>query len=275
LCSGCGRTIDIPSASGAPQVDSPRKSRSRKTFVVLAVCLVACLLCCGGLTALLIPTVASSREAARRTACASNMHQIGMAMMTYEAMHGKFPPAYTIDRNGKPLHSWRVLLLPYLEEMALYNEFELDEPWDSPHNLALARSMPPVYACPGSTDGEGNQTSYAMIVGQDAISDGPNGRRPKDITDGLSSTIMLVEAAGRGFDWTEPVDLDADGISYAINDGSGTGISGNHAEAVNILFCDGSVRALPEDTDPGIIKAMATVAGGESVEKEALEMRPK
>ena len=87
-------------------------------------------------------------ENAARSQCINNLKQIGLAMHNYHAMHKTFPPAYTVDKAGKPLLSWRVLILPYLEQDALYKEFHLDEPWDSEHNRALIDRMPATYRCP-------------------------------------------------------------------------------------------------------------------------------
>jgi len=198
--------------------------------------------------------------------CMNNMKQISLAMMMYETDHGSFPPAYTVDEDGRPLHSWRVLILPYLDETGLYNQIALDEPWDSPNNRALADMMPAVYACQATpTDAEMNQTSYAMIVGEKTISDGPNAVSSSDITDDMDTTIMIVEAAGCGLNWMEPVDLNADEISYQINDGSGNGIRSDHSGQVNVAFCDGSVQSLFIATDPEEIEAMSTRNGGETV----------
>ena len=83
--------------------------------------------------------------------CINNLKQIGLAMHNYHARHKTFPPAYTVDKDGKPLLSWRVLILPYLEQDALYKEFHLDEPWDSEHNRALIDRMPTTYLCPGGS----------------------------------------------------------------------------------------------------------------------------
>ena len=88
------------------------------------------------------------RGNAARTQCVNNLKQIGLAMHNYHATHKTFPPAFTVDKDGKPLLSWRVLILPYLEQDALYKEFHLDEPWDSPHNRTLIERMPPTYRCP-------------------------------------------------------------------------------------------------------------------------------
>ena len=141
---------------------------------------------CGGILVLmLLPAINAAREAARGARCTNKLMQIGLAMHSYQDSYGSFPPAYVADEDGKPMHSWRVLLLPYLERSDLYEMYNFDEPWDSPGNRALANMTPNIYACLSSGDGTTNQTSYVMIVGANTISDGPTGRKESDIKDGL------------------------------------------------------------------------------------------
>lgn len=110
------------------QPPSPKTSSSSTLVIVLAVFGVVGLLCLGGGGYFLMKGVRSGRDAARRVMCKDNLHQIGIALHNYHEQHGSFPPAYTTDQNGKPLHSWRVLLLPYLDRPNLYQQIRLDEP---------------------------------------------------------------------------------------------------------------------------------------------------
>ena len=99
----------------------------------------------------------------------NNMKQICLAMLNYEATYQSFPPA-AIEKDGKPLLSWRVAILPFLEEDALYKQFHLDEPWDSPHNLEVAKKMPSVFQSPDSpSDGK---TRVMLFTGKGAAFDG-------------------------------------------------------------------------------------------------------
>jgi len=133
-------------------------------------------------------------RAARRMQCINNLHLIGLAMQHYEAVNGCLPPAYTTDQAGHPLHSWRLLLLPYLEQRDLYEKIRLDEPWDSPHNRSVLQDndLSLLFHCPSARNPKA-ETSYVMVVGPNTISDGPHSVRYKDCTDGLSRTIMIVE----------------------------------------------------------------------------------
>jgi prepilin-type processing-associated H-X9-DG protein len=270
-CRQCGKTITVPAQGPglwplSHEMAAPPKRKMSTGMLILIVfaCAIPVLLFCGGiLAALLLPAIQAAREAARQTACKNNLKQIGVAMQNYCDAHKTYPPAYTTDKNGKPLHSWRVLLLPYLGEEVLYKKFRLDEPWDSPHNQALALRMPQVYRCMSDLAPPG-VTSYAMLVGPHAISDGPNGRKSSDIIDGLSNTVMVVEASGAGINWMEPRDVDVQQIDSATILQS-VGIESRHAGRLNALYSDGSVQSIPKDTLPENFKPFTTIDGGEPV----------
>jgi hypothetical protein len=164
---------------------------------------------------LFVPPVLMVREAATRIVATNNLKRIVHAMVCYADAHGgRLPPAVLRDRAGHPLHSWRVLLLPYLEEEGLYQEFRLDEAWDSPHNLALLSRMPRVYAPPRGLPAEVRAgrtgTFYQVCTGPGTAFDGPEGLRlPEDFPDKPSNTILVVEAAEPVL-WTKPEDLNYD-----------------------------------------------------------------
>ena len=114
-----------------------------------------------------------ARQAAIRSQCVNNEKQIGLAIHNYISVHESFPPAYTTDKAGKPLLSWRVLILPYIEQDALYKEFHLDEAWDSPHNKALIARMPAPYRCPSENDDLSGQGKNALRDATRQIDDLP------------------------------------------------------------------------------------------------------
>jgi prepilin-type processing-associated H-X9-DG protein len=268
-CARCGQTITVPPASGAPMQYNyypPRKPRSTATtlLIVLAVCVPVVLFCGGILVALLLPAVQAAREAARRAACTNNLRQIYMAMEAYHVQNGHYPPAFVADKDGKPMHSWRVLLLPYLGEQGLYNQYDMNQPWDSPHNMALVSLMPSVYCCPSDGPATAGITSYAMLVGPNAISTGPAGRARNEITDSLSNTIMVAETTGGGVKWLDPQhELDIQTMSFDLSDNSGKEISSMHPTGANVLLCDGSVRSLSKFGESDNVKAMTTINGAE------------
>jgi prepilin-type processing-associated H-X9-DG protein len=217
-----------------------------------------------------LPAVQAAREAARRAQCTNNLRQIALAMLSYENRYGCFPPAYIPDKNGKPMHSWRVLILPYLERTDLYKQYRFNEPWNSPHNRALAAQMPRTYACPDDYSPGGEMTSYAMLVGPHAFSPGPKGRKVSEIRDGTANTLMVAEVADSQVNWMEPKDIDAEQMPPQINgrhSPGNPGISSHHPRGANVAFCDGSVQSLSDSIDPQTLKRLITIDDGGAINR--------
>jgi hypothetical protein len=199
----------------------------------------------GVLVALLLPAVQSAREAARRSQSTNNLKQIGLAMHNFHDVNNHLPPR-AIFKNGKPLLSWRVAILPYVEQQPLYNEFHLDEPWDSEHNRALVEKMPPVYVNPklDAAIAKAGKTNYVAPAGANTLFDGERGARFADITDGTSNTLMVIEAnADRAVIWTKPDDLEID------PDQPLRGLGQFQRGFFMALFADGSVRPIQNTID--------------------------
>jgi hypothetical protein len=196
--------------------------------------------------AALVESVQKIREAAARIQSSNNLKQLVLAMMIYHDTNAKFPAAAVFDKNGKPLLSWRVTILPYLEQEKLYKEFHLDEPWDSEHNKKLIDKMPRVYLAPD--DGSKTHlTRYQAFVGKGAFFEGTTGLRIADITDGLSNTIMVVEAP-KGVPWTKPEDLAFDDgkLLPRVVDPMKNGFMAG--------LCDGSVRFFKKTMKEGTLR---------------------
>jgi Protein of unknown function (DUF1559) len=212
-----------------------------------------------------------SRQAAIRSQCVNNEKQIGLAIHNYIAVHGSFPPAFTIDKAGKPLLSWRVLILPYIEQDALFKEFHLDEPWDSDHNKRLIARMPPPYRCPGQSDDVARQgkTRYLTPRGKATVFPGTEIIKLQDVTDGTSNTIMLVEAGdANAVSWTKPDDWQVDPEANTAGVfGSHTGTRG---KGTDVGFADGSVRFLYETIAPKVIRALLTRNGQDVISPDDL-----
>jgi prepilin-type processing-associated H-X9-DG protein len=210
------------------------------------------------LAALLLPAIQAAREAARRAQCVNNLKQIGLALHNYESSYGCFPPEYTTDANGKPLLSWRVLILPYLEQSPLYGQFKQDEPWDGPTNIKLLDQMPKMFTCPSEPAGTppAKLTHYLGITGGPTLFEGPEGVKVQQITDGTSNTLAVVES-NAAIEWTKPGDVDASQIPGALGS--------KHPGGLNGLFVDGSVKFLKKTLTPVVLKAMTTRDGGEVI----------
>ena len=251
--------------------------RSSESMWRAAAIVFLILLCGCCLLALLLPAVSTAREAARRARCINNLKQIMLALHNYHDDHGCFPPAYIADKNGRPMHSWRVLILPYIEQEVLYKEYDFSEPWDGPNNRKLAQVPVSAYFCPSSASSMTN-SSYVAVVGPKTAWPKDKAINFKEIPDGASNTIMLVEIADSGINWMEPRDLSFEEALGGINPKSGKGISSRHlsyngyfyhqTQVVYVTFADGSVRSLREGFPPERLEALLTIDGGENVDIE-------
>ena len=214
--------------------------------------------------ALLLPAVQASRSAARRMQGSNNLNQIAIAMHNYHDANRAFPPRYTVDDNGRPLLSWRVHLLPFFGEQALYDKFRLDEPWDSPNNRQLIAQIPTVYQAAGA-EVEPGKTNYLGNAGPDGILVAPKpdktGTQMSEIRDGTSNTILVFEASNEAaVIWTNPDDFSPD------PDNPLQGLLGLRPQGLQVVLADGSVRFLPDSLPADMLRAMLTRSGAEPVE---------
>jgi Protein of unknown function (DUF1559) len=175
---------------------------------------------------------------------------------------GAFPPAALCDAAGKPLLSWRVLILPYVGEAQLFQKFKLEEPWDSPSNFTLLEQMPRFYALPGDLKAPPGYTHYRVFVGSGAAFDKPivNGKgvSVRQFTDGTSSTIMVVEAS-EGVPWTQPAELDGDPKAPLPP------LGGRFRGGFHAAMADGTVHWVGRKVSEQTLRAAITRAGGETV----------
>jgi hypothetical protein len=232
--------------------DRPKKQSSATPIILIVVGVFSVLLVAvvAVVMGLLLPAVSKVREAAARMQTTNNMKQVGLAMLNFHDVHRGFPmPTGYQTRDGKPGLSWRVALLPYLENEMLYRQFRLDEPWDSPHNKALIPLMPKVYTVVGADQANAEGlTHFQVIKGRDFLFDdkyagqkqlppfGLVGRPITDIRDGTSTTLLMA-LVKTPVPWTKPDDLDGD-------DGAPIGPRLDDRYRVSmLLLADGSVRS--------------------------------
>ncbi len=224
------------------------------------------LLLTGCLWPLLPARVPYDHVVSRRSQCINNLKQIGLGLQNYADAYGCFPPAYLTDENGKPMHSWRVLILPFLAQQALYDQYDFNEPWNGPHNSLLAKPMPSIFRCPSGTANKGATTNYVAIVGPETMWQADHGAKFSEIKDGTPMTIAVVEAAGAKINWMEPRDLPFSAVLQGINAKQGGGIASAHPGVVIALFADGHTQTLSETTPIDVLKALCTKAGGEEIQ---------
>jgi prepilin-type processing-associated H-X9-DG protein len=210
----------------------------------------------------LVEGVQKVRHAASRAQSQNNMKQIGLAMHNYHDTFGAFPAHAIYSQDGKPLLSWRVQILPFIEQDNLYKQFKLDEPWDSEHNKKLLAQMPKVYASPSDEKAlKTHQTHYLGFHGKGAFFEGKQGIRITDILDGTSNTILIVEGS-KSVPWTKPEDIPFDPAKPAPK------IGGLYEGGSNATFCDGSVHFISKSIAAETLKALITRAGGEVIGKD-------
>jgi RNA polymerase sigma factor (sigma-70 family) len=212
-----------------------------------------------------VQAVNKVREAAARSISQNNMKQIGLAFhMHVDAERGPFPLHAIYSKDGKtPLLSWRVAILPYIEQKALFDQFKLDEPWDSQHNKALIAKMPKIYEAPFG-DLQPGKTYYQVFTGKNTAHDGAKKMGLADFVDGTSNTILLAEAKDPVI-WTQPVD-----IVVPADPDKAPAFGGLFKGGANMLFADGSVIFVNRDADVEALRALITPAGGEVVDRNRL-----
>lgn len=193
------------------------------------------------------------RMAAARTKSANNLKQIALAFHSLADATGALPRDIT-DKNGKALLSWRVAILPYIEQDQLYKQFKLDEAWDSDNNKKLLEKMPTTYAPPLGKFEKG-QTLYQSFSGPGALMGGKPVKF-QNIFDGTSNTLMVIEA-GDAVAWTKPADVAFDAKKPLPK------LGGIFDGAFNVAFCDGSVRFVANGVNAEILKKYITTSGGE------------
>ncbi|HVC94936.1 MAG TPA: DUF1559 domain-containing protein [Pirellulales bacterium] len=220
------------------------------------------------LRAMVEPSVRAARHASHRHRSINNLKQLANATHDYHIAHHHLPAAASYGADGEPLLSWRVQLLPYLEQDELYREFHLDEPWDSEHNRSLVERMPDVFRSPLSKHKATERTTYLVPVADGTVFHGHEGVPMQQITDGTENTILIVEADDdRAVIWTKPVDLKLD------LDQPRAGLGGLLDGLFLTAFADTSVHTLRVDTDQEQLRRLFLRADGKQVDWNKLKRR--
>jgi hypothetical protein len=233
-----------------------RKNRHLVRWIIAVVCV---LIAAG---ALVWHTI--SQRLANTAGCVTNVKKIVLAIHAYHDTFMQFPPAYFADRTGKPIHSWRVMILPFLGEKRLYDQYRFDEPWDGPHNRELASQMPAVFRCPADR-GDAANTSYLVVTGEGTVFRGTWSCRLADIMDGTMNTILFVETTDSHVNWMEPRDLTYDQALAGINPRPGPGISSRHGNFAAVATVDGSIWLLPDTASRDTLRKLLLRNDGEMI----------
>lgn len=276
-CEGCGQTVTLPiastpttavaspvgvampplpglgSQSGAPGPVSNRADSGRTiVFLVIGTMMAFSACVCGGfLWSILAPVWKESRANARRLQATKNLKQILLALHSYETTYGVFPPAYVADAQGKPKYSWRVLILPYLEDpqaSAAYAKFDRDKAWDSPENQVASKMVVSIFKSPHDKTGN---CSFMTLRGPRTLFPNGNPMPLNRVTDDTATTISVVELGGRMNGWAEPVDIDMRELDLPVGEEPGQ-IPGPDFELMvdgkagfHMGMADGSIKFMP------------------------------
>lgn len=240
-----------PESSGANSVGAVSWSaRFVEGVVLLSICWF--------LVQILSPAIQSDGGASPRTYCKNYLKQIGLALYNYHDEYDSFPPAYTVDEHGRPLHSWRTLILPYIDQSDLYSQIDLTKPWNDPTNKQAMETQLHVFQCP-SASVEPNHTTYLASNGEQQAFHNNATRQIRAFADGPANTLMVAEVPSAfSVPWMSPQDADESLLNRIRADESTT-----HAGGFQMLFCEGSVRFIECDIDEATFQALLTIDGGD------------
>ncbi len=228
---------------------------------------------------LMLSAFSTPRYVVRRFVCANNMRQLALSILNYESTNGYLPAQASSPPDHNHMHSWRLWTLPYLESSALYDEYNMDEPWDSPDNVKVVAQYryANVLQCPSyhsSTKG----THYFAIVGEQTTWPPDRGRQFGEITDGTANTILLIEAPHKEIPWAKPEDMSfEEAVELLIS--SPTEEYGHEVNAgffykpvrgIHVTFVDGWTQLIELPISKAAAEALLTVDGGEPIDRDNL-----
>ncbi len=245
-----------------PNMIPPQRKGFNPLYLIIIVVVCLSVPCCGILAGLMLPAIQQARLAARKMTQSNQMRQVGLALLEYEQVYRAFPPAYTVDSDGRPLHSWRTLILPFMEQASLYQKIDLNKPWDDPANAAARETVVSIYNDPNS-GGPSNLTSLAAIVSDQSIFPGSEQISFRDISDGSSNTILISEVTReQGIQWMEPRDLSNQEFIHLAAEPRGLS---TYFDGFHVVMADGSIRFIVSSVDIVALQSMVTRDGSETI----------
>lgn len=222
----------------------------------------------------------SSRAPSKISQCKNNMKLVVIGIQNCEEDYRK-PIDAVIQYPDRPPQSWRVTLLPFIDQAPIYNIYDFKQPWDSAANIKFSQMQIPVYVCPAVPEDQQRNasgqyyTSYAMVTGPGTAFPDNKGLKPDQFTDGTSNTVLVVEACGQQIVWSKPQDIEKTANNVGLNlpgtrphQSSGIWSSYHRSryhdgQSATVAMADGSVRLINKETDQRVLNALLTPSGGE------------
>lgn len=260
-CARCGSTVTVPRAPGdVTPLKNETSILGRGMLIVLGTSialLIGAVLAMTGVK-LIEPIARGMVVASHHRESKDNLKRIAAALLAYEQKYGSLPPAAIKDSKGKPLHSWRVLILPFLgpSEKALYEQYNFSEPWDGLQNTAMHPRMPAVF---GSSRDQGRakgETNYFLITGKSTLFADGKSQKVASLQD-PAKVALVVEATNQtGASWLEPRDFAASSLNGRLNSGASGQLNGLYDDGIYIATADGEPRFIEAELSPDELRAL-------------------
>lgn len=254
---------DDEQATAASEIVAPAQElpfRFRLRHLLAAVSILAVLL------AIAVLAYRSAREEAQRHNCENKLKQIGLALVNYHDTNNCFPVAWQVDGTGKPAHSWRVAILPYIFANNDFAHYSHSEPWNSPNNSKIATETGFwLYACPADRNHKPAMTNYVAVVGRETMWPASGYMRMADIVNGTSNIIMVVEISDSDIHWMEPRDLPIEELTEWLKPNHKPALLASHVRGKVrggiVVFADGHTEFLPHDISEKRLRVLLSLAG--------------
>ncbi len=276
-CAVCGQAIELPDFAGlGPVEETPQNGwlAHRRVRLAIAGTLTLALAACLLFAVVNYGSSALAQMQANRLKQqdATNLEKIAKALNAYANDFGSYPPSVTVDSNKQPMHSWRVLILPYLGYNDLYRQYNMSRPWDE--NMENIYLTPKEYQA-SSGQAFASEPDYLLVTGTGTLFPTPTtSLGPQSLVDDPAKTILLVEGrapSGTGMHWMEPVDLDINKMQFAIAGNAGVEIGGRHKRGAMVATVDERSHFLRDILSPVEVRALFSPAGGEPLADDILD----
>ncbi len=214
--------------------------------------------------------IRDAQRAAIASSSQSRLNQLQLAMRNYHDVHGSFPPAYIAADDGTPVHSWRVLILPFVEGHTLVDEYDFDEPWNGPNNILLADRMPDIFHMFSEPESS-RFTNIVAIAGAGTAFPGAATTSIDGFSDGLENTLLLTEISNSSICWLDPRDLTVEGLTRGPVPDGVLAMSAIEWRDPYVVFADRiTAYAVRPNIPAKLLRSLATIAGGEDVTKQQM-----